>query len=138
MTVLGYFTLPRKREPGNLPLVVYTHCGPWLRDTHGFNDISQFFANRGYLVLECNDRGSRGYGVEFQMAGYRHLGRKMQDDITDGLQWLVAQGLADRRRVAICGFSSGGCNVLAGFAFTPDRCACGVSVAGMVHQVHTS
>jgi dipeptidyl aminopeptidase/acylaminoacyl peptidase len=136
-TIHGYLTLPPGRSVSKLPLVVYTHGGPMLRDTHGFNDISQFFANRGFLVLECDYRGSSGYGIEFQMAGYKQLGRKMQDDITDGVEWLVARGMADRSRIAIYGFSSGGLNVLAGLAFTPDLYAAGISVSGLIHQVNT-
>src|SRR5512133_457469 len=105
-TIRGYLTLPKGRPGSKLPLVVYTHGGPALRDTHGFSDIAQFFANRGYLVLECDYRGSAGYGLEFQLAGYKQLGRKMQGDITDGVEWLVARGMADRSRIAIYGFSS--------------------------------
>lgn len=136
-TIHGYLTIPKGIETKHLPLVVYTHGGPWLRDTRGFNDISQFFANRGYLVLECDYRGSSGYGNEFMALGYKQLGQKMQNDITDGVEWLIKKGMADKSKVAIYGFSSGGLNVLAGLAFTPDLYACGASVSGLIHQINS-
>jgi dipeptidyl aminopeptidase/acylaminoacyl peptidase len=110
---------------------VNPHGGPWVRDTWGFNPEVQLLANRGFAVLQMNYRGSTGYGRTFWEAGFKQWGRKMQDDITDGVEWLVNQGIADPKRVAIYGGSYGGYAVLAGLAFTPDVYACGVDYVGV-------
>ena len=91
----------------------------------------QFLANRGYAVLQVNFRGSTGYGRKFWEASFRQWGRKMQDDVTDGVQWLVAQGIADPKRVAIYGGSYGGYATLAGLAFTPELYAAAVDYVGV-------
>ena len=110
----------------NLPLVVVPHGGPWGRDTWGYNGMPQFLANRGYAVLQPNFRGSTGYGKKFLNAGNKQWGDKMQDDLTWGVKYLVAQGIADPKRVGIMGGSYGGYATLAGVAFTPDVYAAGV------------
>jgi dipeptidyl aminopeptidase/acylaminoacyl peptidase len=97
----------------------------------GFNPEVQFLANRGYAVLQVNFRGSTGYGRKFWEASFREWGRKMQDDLTDGVQWLIAQGVADPSRVAIYGGSYGGYATLAGLAFTPELYAAGVDYVGV-------
>ena len=131
LAIHGYLTLPQGRDPRNLPVVVNVHGGPWARDVWGFNPEVQFLANRGYAVLQVNFRGSTGYGRKFWEASFREWGRKMQDDLTDGVQWLIAQGVADPSRIAIYGGSYGGYATLAGLAFTPDLYACGVDYVGV-------
>jgi dipeptidyl aminopeptidase/acylaminoacyl peptidase len=95
LTIHGYLTLPLGREATKLPVVVNPHGGPWARDNWGYDPEVQFLANRGYAVLQMNFRGSTGYGRKFWEASFKEWGRKMQDDITDGVQWLVKQGVAD-------------------------------------------
>lgn len=131
LTIHGYLTLPAGREPKNLPLVVNPHGGPWARDSWGFNDEVQFLASRGYAVLQLNFRGSIGYGRKFKEAGYGQWGLKMQDDITDGVKWAIAQGIADPDRVAIYGASYGGYAAMAGLTFTPELYRCGVNYVGV-------
>ncbi len=131
LTIHGYLTLPRGVEPKNLPVVVNPHGGPWFRDTWGFNPEVQFLANRGYAVLQINFRGSTGYGKKFWEASFKQWGKKMQDDITDGVKWLIKQGIADPKRIAIYGGSYGGYATLAGLTFTPDLYACGVDYVGV-------
>ena len=114
----------------NLPLVVLPHGGPWGRDTWGYDPLAQFLANRGYAVLQPNFRASTGYGKKFLNAGNNEWGQKMQDDLTWGVKYLVAQGIADPKRVGIMGGSYGGYATLAGVAFTPDVYAAGVSIVG--------
>ena len=127
----GYLTLPKGKEPKDLPVVLNPHGGPWARDYWGFNPEVQFLANRGYAVLQINFRGSTGYGREFWESSFKQWGLKMQDDLTDGVKWLEDQGIADPKRVAIYGGSYGGYAVLAGLAFTPDVYACGVDYVGV-------
>jgi dipeptidyl aminopeptidase/acylaminoacyl peptidase len=130
-TIRGYLTLPVGEPARPLPVVVNPHGGPWSRDSWGFNPEVQFLANRGYAVLQVNFRGSVGYGKSFWQAGFKEWGRSMQDDITDGVRWLVDQGVADPARVGIYGGSYGGYAVLAGLAFTPELYACGVDYVGV-------
>ena len=130
LTIHGYITLPVGVESKDLPLVVIPHGGPSARDYWGFDSVAQFLANRGLAVLNVNFRGSTGYGKEFWQAGFKQWGRKMQDDVTDGVLWTVEQGIADRSRLAIFGGSYGGYAALAGATFTPDLYACAVSYVG--------
>jgi len=131
LTIHGYLTLPKGKPSKNLPIVVNPHGGPWARDDWGFNPEVQFLANRGFGVLQMNFRGSTGYGRKFWEAGFRQWGQSMQDDITDGVKWLVDQGIADPKRVAIYGGSYGGYAVLAGLTRTPDLYAAGVDYVGV-------
>ena len=127
----AYLTLPQGLNPENLPTIMLPHGGPWGRDFWGYSILAQFLANRGYAVLQPNFRGSAGYGKAFINAGNGEWGTGvMQHDITDGVQYLIDQGIADPERVGILGFSYGGYATLAGLAFTPDRYAAGVSIAG--------
>lgn len=126
----GYLTLPLGEESRDLPLVVIPHGGPSARDVWGFDPEVQFLANRGAAVLQVNFRGSTGYGKDFWTAGFKQWGRRMQDDVTDGVLWAVNQGIADRERLAIYGGSYGGYAALAGATFTPDLYACAVSYVG--------
>jgi dienelactone hydrolase len=129
LTVHGYLTLPRGWQgPG--PLVLNVHGGPWARDFWGYNNQAQWLANRGYACLQVNFRGSTGYGKAFVNAGNREWGRKMQHDLSDGVAWAVAQGIADPVKVVIYGGSYGGYAALAGVTFTPELYAGGVSMCG--------
>lgn len=131
LTIHGYLTLPKGVDPKNLPVVVNPHGGPWARDGWGFNPEVQFLANRGYAVLQMNFRGSTGYGREFWEKSFKQWGKTMQDDISDGVKWLIAEGIADPKRVAIYGGSYGGYATLAGLTFTPELYACGVDYVGV-------
>ncbi|MEJ2543748.1 MAG: S9 family peptidase [Calditrichaceae bacterium] len=131
LTIHGYLTLPKGVEAKNLPAVVHPHGGPWARDNWGFNPEVQFLANRGYAVLQMNFRGSTGYGREFWEISFKEWGKSMQDDITDGVKWLINQGMVDSTRIGIYGGSYGGYAVLAGLTFTPDLYACGVDYVGV-------
>ncbi len=127
----AYLTLPPGKQRHNLPTVIFAHGGPELRDGLNFDWWAQFMASRGYAVLQPNFRGSGGYGWKFQSAGFGQWGRAMQDDITDGVKKLIADGVADPKRICIVGASYGGYAALAGATFTPDLYACAVSVAGI-------
>ena len=130
LTIHGYLTLPLGVASRDLPLVVIPHGGPSARDDWGFDSEAQFLANRGAAVLQVNFRGSTGYGKKFWQAGFKQWGRAMQDDVTDGVKWLVKRGVADPKRLAIYGGSYGGYAALAGATFTPDLYACAVSYVG--------
>lgn len=130
LSLHGYLTLPNGYEAKKLPVVVNPHGGPWARDIWGFQSDTQFFANRGYAVLQVNFRGSTGYGKNFWKAGFKEWGKKMQDDITDTVRWFIEQKIADPKRIAIYGFSYGGYATLAGLAFTPELYACGIDGVG--------
>lgn len=134
LTLEAYLSLPdglSPQEARNLPAVVNPHGGPWSRDHWGYSSEVQFLTNRGYAVLQMNFRGSTGYGRKFLEASYKQWGLKMQDDISDGVRWLVDRGIADPKRVAIYGGSYGGYAVLAGLAFTPELYACGIDYVGV-------
>jgi dipeptidyl aminopeptidase/acylaminoacyl peptidase len=131
LAIHGYLTLPRGAAAKGLPVVVNPHGGPWTRDSWGFNPEVQFLANRGYAVFQPNYRGSTGYGRAFWEAGFKQWGRSMQDDLTDGVRWLVQEGIADPRRIAIYGGSYGGYAALAGITFTPDLYRAAVDYVGV-------
>ena len=130
LVINGYLTLPVGTNGKNLPVVVNPHGGPWARDRWGYNSDVQFLANRGFAVFQMNFRGSTGYGREFWEISFKEWGKSMQDDITDGVNWLIDEGIADPDRIAIYGVSYGGYATLAGLAFTPDLYACGVDYVG--------
>ena len=130
LEIPAYLTLPKGVAPKGLPAIVVPHGGPWARDTWGYDAFAQFLANRGYAVLQPNFRASTGYGRRFLDAGNRQWGEKMQDDLTWGVKYLVAKGIADPKRIGILGGSYGGYATLAGVAFTPDVYAAGVSLVG--------
>jgi len=131
LTIHGYLTLPKNKKAENLPVIVNPHGGPWVRDTWRFNPEVQFLANRGFAVLQMNYRGSTGYGKKFMEAGFKQWGKKMQDDISDGVRYLISEGIADKSRVGIYGASYGGYATLAGLTFSPDLYACGVDYVGV-------
>lgn len=130
LEIPAYLTLPKGSSSKALPTIVVPHGGPWARDSWGYNPLAQFFANRGYAVLMPNFRGSTGYGKKYLNAGNGEWGRKMQDDVTWGVKYLVAQGITDPKRVAIMGGSYGGYSALAGITLTPDLYRAAVDVSG--------
>ncbi|MGK7904001.1 MAG: alpha/beta fold hydrolase [Hormoscilla sp.] len=129
LTIEGYLTLPMG-DPGPWPAVMLVHGGPWGRDVWGYNPQVQWLANRGYAVLQVNYRGSGGYGKDFLNASNREWGGAMQDDLIDGVNWLVDRGIADKSRIGIMGTSYGGYATLVGLTFTPEVFACGVDIVG--------
>lgn len=131
LLIYGYLTLPVGVEPTNLPTVILPHGGPWARDRWGFRPDVQFLANRGYAILQINFRGSTGFGRDFWEKSFKEWGKSMQDDVTDGVQWLIDQGISDPDRIGIFGASYGGYVVLAGLTFTPELYACGVDYVGV-------
>ncbi len=133
LTLHGYLTRPTTVAPGDrdhLPAVLNVHGGPWARDTWGYNAEAQWLANRGYLCIQVNFRGSTGYGKAFVNAGDREWGAKMHDDLVDTVTWAVEEGHVDPERVAIFGGSYGGYAALAGAAFTPDVFTAAVDIVG--------
>lgn len=133
LTIHGYKTLPAGYEEGDTPpFVVFVHGGPHgPRDRWQFDNWVQLFAHHGFGVLQVNFRGSGGYGIEFERAGYLEWGAKMQDDVTDGTLWLIDQGYADKDAVCIAGGSYGGYATLAGITREPDLYACAWAFVGV-------
>lgn len=130
-TIPAYLTLPAGRDPAALPLVVMPHAGPLTRDTGDFDLLVQYLANRGYAVLQPNFRGSLGYGRRFQELGYGQFGKAMQDDLDDGVKWLVAAGQVDPRRVCILGHGYGGYAAQVAAFRNPEAYRCAASIAGI-------
>lgn len=133
LTVNGYLTLPKDKKGTMLPVVVMPHGGPDARNSWGYNSEVQFLANRGYAVFQVNHRGSKGYGKKFWIAGFKEWGGKMQDDITDGVRWLIAEKIADPNRIGIYGSSFGGYSALHGLVFRPTLYKCGASYSGFTN-----
>jgi dipeptidyl aminopeptidase/acylaminoacyl peptidase len=130
LTIHGYLTTPVGIPAKNLPTVLLVHGGPWSRDTWGYDSEAQWLANRGYAVLQVNFRGSTGYGKQFLNAGNREWAGKMHNDLIDGVDWIVKQGVANPKKVAIMGGSYGGYAALTGVTFTPDVFAAAISIVG--------
>jgi dipeptidyl aminopeptidase/acylaminoacyl peptidase len=130
LTVRGYLTAPVGALTNKHPLIVLVHGGPWVRDRWGFHPEAQWLASLGFAALQLNYRGSAGFGKRHLHAGDREWGAKMQDDLTDGVKWAIAEGIADPARVAIYGGSYGGYAALAGAAFTPGVYRCAIDVVG--------
>ena len=137
LTIEAYLSLPQGYSPENkdaisgLPVVVHPHGGPWARDCWGYSPLVQFLCNRGYAVFSMNFRGSTGRGRRFLELSYGQWGLTMQDDITDGVRYLINSGIASPDRIAIYGASYGGYAALAGAAFTPELYACAVDYVGV-------
>jgi dipeptidyl aminopeptidase/acylaminoacyl peptidase len=130
LKIHGYLTCPLKVKKENLPLVLYVHGGPFYRDSWEYNPVVQLLANRGCACLQINFRGSSGYGKAFLAAGNGEWGGKMQDDLVDGVQWAIEQGIADPKKMAIFGGSYGGYAVLVGATCTPDLFCCAIDMCG--------
>src|ERR1700682_3788479 len=107
-------------------MVLSVHGGPWARDGYGYNSYHQWMANRGYAVLSVNYRGSTGVGKKFISAGDLQWGRKMHDDLIDGVAWAVKNGVTTKDQVAIMGGSYGGYATPAGLFLDPHTLALGV------------
>lgn len=130
LTIHGYVTFPVGLKRKKLPMVLLVHGGPWSRDYWGYNSEAQWLANRGYICLQVNFRGSTGYGKDFLNAGNKEWGRKMHYDLVDAVNWAVKEGYADPDRVAIYGASFGGYAALCGAAFSPDVFCCAIDAFG--------
>lgn len=133
LLVNGYLTVPQGHEKRNLPVVVMPHDGPWSRNSWGYDAEVQFLANRGYAVFQVNYRGSTGYGKAFRNAGFKQVGGKIQDDITDGVHWLIANKIANPKKVAIFGGGFGGFSALYGVSFHPEMYNCAVVKYGLIN-----
>ncbi|WP_169337457.1 alpha/beta hydrolase family protein [Psychromonas hadalis] len=131
LTVNGYITKPNGVEAKNLPMVLLVHGGPMFRDYWSYSQEVQLLANRGYAVLQINYRGSVGYGKKFFEAGFGEFSKAMHNDLIDGVDWAIQEGIADPKKVAIMGASYGGYATLVGMTKTPEKFACGVDIFGM-------
>jgi dipeptidyl aminopeptidase/acylaminoacyl peptidase len=131
LTIPGYLTMPLDRPDHALPLIVMPHGGPFARDTWDYDPFVQFLASRGYVVLQPNFRGSTGYGKDYVEKGYGQWGRAMQDDVDDGVDWLIKSGKVDAKRVCIMGASYGGYAALWGAIRNPEKYRCAVSLSGV-------
>ena len=130
LEVSGYVTYPLGVEAKGLPAVLLVHGGPWARDSWGYSPLTQMLANRGYVVIQVNFRGSTGYGKKFLNAGNREWAGKMHQDLIDAVEVFAKKGSVDPKRVGIMGGSYGGYATLVGLTFTPDVFACGVDIVG--------
>ena len=134
LIINGYLTLPLGDKTTDLPVVVMPHDGPWRsRDNWRYSDEVQFLANRGYAVFQVNYRGSAGYGKAFNSAGFKQAGGKIQDDITDGVKWLIGQGIANPKKIAIFGGGFGGFSALYGVSFHPEMYNCAIVQYGLIN-----
>lgn len=131
--ISGYLTLPNGKTAENLPVVVIPHSDVWRRNSWGYSSEVQFLANRGYGVFQVNYRGSTGYGKAFYSAGFKQIGGKMQDDITDGVKWLIAQKIANPKQIAIFGSNFGGFSALYGVSFHQGLYACAAVQSGLIN-----
>jgi dipeptidyl aminopeptidase/acylaminoacyl peptidase len=133
LMIHGYLTIPLNKKGENLPCVVIPHQGPATRNIWGYSPEVQFLANRGYAVFQMNFRGSSGYGKDFQTAGHKQWGKKIQDDITDGVNWLISENIADSEKIAIYGYSFGGYAALNQAIYHPDLYQCAASYSGFIN-----
>jgi len=134
ITINGYLTLPKGETQTNLPVVVIPHDGPFgVRDTWNYSADIQFFANRGFAVFQVNYRGSSGYGKVFYSAGFKEVGGKMQQDITDGVNWLINQKIANPKKIAIYGHGFGGFSALYAISFNPKLYSCAIVQNGLIN-----
>ncbi|TVR48318.1 MAG: S9 family peptidase, partial [Puniceicoccaceae bacterium] len=134
MTIPGYLTRPRNAGDGPVPMVAYVHGGPWFRDTWGWDPWTQFFADRGFAVLQINFRGSTGYGARHLTSSFRNV-EAMNQDVTDGVRWAIEQGIADPERIGIIGASWGGYATMVGLTQTPELYQFGINIFGVVDLV---
>jgi len=130
----GYLTLPHTDAQTNLPVVVIPHDGPFgARDSWNYSSEVQFLANRGYAVFQVNYRGSSGYGKVFYSAGFKEVGGKIQQDITDGVNWLIANKIANSKKIAIYGRGFGGYSALYAITFNPKLYNCAIVQNGLIN-----
>ena len=130
--ISGYLTYPNQKKD-KYPVVVLVHDGPNRRDVWGFNQEVQFLANRGYLVFQVNYRGSFGLGKDFYVSGFKQWGGEIQNDISDGVAWLIHSGIADKNRIAIMGSGFGGYSALYAACFNPTLYKCAISTSGYLN-----
>jgi dipeptidyl aminopeptidase/acylaminoacyl peptidase len=133
MMINGYLTIPKGKDQRNLPVVVVPHDNIWGRNSWDYDAEVQFLANRGYAVFQVNYRGSAGYGKAFRTAGFKQIGGKIQDDITDGVKWLIANKIANPKKIAIFGGGFGGFSALYGLSFHPELYNCAVVKYGVIN-----
>ncbi|MDQ7948506.1 MAG: S9 family peptidase [Pedobacter sp.] len=133
LNIHGYLTLPKHKKTKNLPVVVVPHNGPGQRNTWGYNAEVQFLANRGYAVLQVNYRGSTGYGMNFYAAGFKQWGVKIQDDVDDGVKWLIQKKIADPQKVAIYGTGFGGYIAINSAIKSPKMYRCAAANSGILN-----
>ncbi|MEQ8224535.1 MAG: sigma-70 family RNA polymerase sigma factor, partial [Candidatus Eremiobacterota bacterium] len=127
LDIHGYITYPEGSSRTGLPMVLYVHKGPWTRDMWGYNPVVQWLANRGYVCLQINYRGSLGYGKDFLNAGNKEWGGKMQDDLLDAVNWAIKKSIADPHRIAIYGSGYGGYASLLGATSSSFFC-CSIAI----------
>jgi len=138
LDLVSYLTVPDEtlqndqsyKPKSPLPLVLYVHGGPSVRDSWGFNTVHQWLANRGYAVLSVNYRGSTGLGKDFFTKGHGEWSAKMHDDLIDAVNFAIKEGITEKDKICIMGGSYGGYATLVGLTFTPDVFACGVDIVG--------
>jgi dipeptidyl aminopeptidase/acylaminoacyl peptidase len=135
MKLNGYLTLPQRNDGQKPPLVVFPHGGPHARDQQYFDPFVQFFAGRGYAVLQINFRGSQGFNSAYERAGYREWGRAMQNDVYDAIDWLQSQDLTEKDRACVVGASYGGYVALTAAHQRPRQFKCVVSISGVVDLI---
>jgi dipeptidyl aminopeptidase/acylaminoacyl peptidase len=133
LSIHGYLTLPLGKKKKNFPCVVMPHQGPNQRNVWGYSPEVQFLANRGYAVFQMNFRGSTGYGKAFENAGFKQWGGKMQDDIFDGVKWLISEGIADPDKIGVFGYGFGGYSALNQIIKHPDTYKCAASYSGYIN-----
>ena len=133
LTINGYLTLPKGKTQTNLPTIVIPHPGPSSRNIWGYNAEVQFLANRGYAVLQVNYRGSNGYGKIFQTAGYKQWGRNIQNDIADGVNWLIKEKISNPDKVGVYGYGFGGYSALNQIITHPHLYKCAASYSGYIN-----
>ena len=131
LEIEGLMTLPKEQAEGPYPAIIFPHGGPISFDGGGFDYWTQYFASRGYAVLQMNFRGSAGYGYDFMKSGLQAWGLEMQNDVEDGTRWLIEEGVADPERICVVGASYGGYAALMEAARNPDLYKCAVSFAGV-------
>ncbi len=133
MLIKGYLTLPLDKKAENLPVVVMPHNDPWGRSNWGYNAEVQFLANRGYAVFQINYRGSSGYGKAFHGAGFKQAGGRVQQDVTDGVKWLIARKIASPKQIALMGAGFGGFSALYGVSNHQEMYSCAIVQNGLIN-----
>lgn len=133
LTIYGYLTLPKGRIEKNLPCIVFPHSGPSQRNSWGYNNEVQYLANKGFAVLQVNYRGSIGYGKSFRNAGYKQWGKKIQDDIADGVSWITNNGIANPDKIGVYGSGFGGFSALNQAIYYQKLYKCAASYSGYIN-----